>query len=289
MLATTLLAVHSWAPVAVAPRPACAHASRAVLLRAAEPCMAFSLPSFGSGKAEEPVAMSEEVQGCFRMMGLAEDATYDEVEAAYEQLAAKYAGETKRLIKLQVAKDKILEERLRQRMSGSLKVSDVFGEDRFVEQKKPLIVLPPFLDRVMELPSKAELTKNSIVFGCIGLLPILAISWASTSVSLGFAASLYLLYNRGAPDTGNDMDAAMRPPKVRPTRQASALARDRIAHCFRAAGSPAAAFGGHHPLDGRGGRDAEPGILQLVAQLPPAAARHFAVHLLLFRCLRYFL
>jgi len=160
--------------------------------------------------------MSEEVQGCFRMMGLAEDATYDEVEAAYEQLAAKYAGETKRLIKLQVAKDKILEERLRQRMSGSLKVSDVFGEDRFVEQKKPLIVLPPFLDRVMELPSKAELTKNSIVFGCIGLLPILAISWASTSVSLGFAASLYLLYNRGAPDTGNDMDAAMRPPKVRP-------------------------------------------------------------------------
>jgi len=33
---------------------------------------------------------------------------------------------------------------------------------------------------------------------------------------IGFAASLYLLYNRGLPDTGNDMDAAMRPPKVRP-------------------------------------------------------------------------
>lgn len=178
--------------------------------------MAFSMPGFGSQKSDKPVGPSEEVQGYFRMLGLAEDADYDDINAAYDALASKYEGETKRLIKLQVAKDKILDYRLQQRMSGSLKASDVFGEDRYVAEKKPLVTLPPFLESVMVLPSKEELSKNTVVFGCIGLLPILALSWASTSVSLGFAASLYLLYNRGAPDTGNDMDAAMRPPKVRP-------------------------------------------------------------------------
>jgi len=216
MLSLLLVASQSWAPVALVPRPSSAHPTHPALLRAAEPRMAFSMPGFGSKRSEEPQGPSEEVQALFRLLGLSEDADYDEVNAAYDTLATKYAGETKRLIKLQVAKDKILDYRLRQRMSGSLKVTEAFGEDRYVEEKKPLITLPPFLQSVMELPSKEELTKNAIVFACIGLLPVLALSWASTSVSLGFAGSLYLLYNRGAPATGNDMDAAMRPPKVRP-------------------------------------------------------------------------
>lgn len=209
-----LVASQSWAPLALAPHHRHSPA-RTLAPRAADVCLAFSMPSFGN--REEPSSdPPEEIQSLFRMLGLPEDADYDQVNAAYEALAAKYAGETKRLIKLQVAKDKILDYRLRQRMSGALKVSEVFGEDRIVEKKKPLITLPPFLESVMELPSKQMLTKNAIVFGAIGLLPILSLSWASTSVSLGFAAALYLLYNRGAPDTGNDMDAAMRPPKVRP-------------------------------------------------------------------------
>eukprot|EP00966_Prymnesium_polylepis_P304047 7024481-Prymnesium_polylepis.1 len=212
-LVVLLTAGESWAPVALLPRPA--HAPRAHLLRPAEPRMAFSMPGFGSQKSQEPEGPSEEVQGLFRMLGLPEDADYDEINAAYDALAAKYEGETKRLIKLAVAKDKILDYRLRQRMTGALKVSEVFGEDRYVAEKKPLVTLPPFLQGVMELPSKEELIKKAAGFACIGLLPALALSWASTSVSLGFAAALYLLYNRGAPDTGNDMEAAMRPPKVR--------------------------------------------------------------------------
>jgi len=180
-----------------------------------DPQMAFSLPSFSRGSSE-PEGPSEEAQGLYRMLGLAEDATYDEINEAYEVLATKYAGETKRLINLQVAKDKILEDRLRQRMSGSLKAS--VSESPFERRDEPrkLISLPPFLEGVMELPTRQELTKNAIVFACIGLLPVLSLSWASTSVSLGFAASLYLLYNRGVPDSGNTMGAEMRPPKVRP-------------------------------------------------------------------------
>jgi hypothetical protein len=186
-----------------------------------DPQMAFSLPSFSRGSSE-PEGPSEEAQGLYRMLGLAEDATYDEINEAYEVLATKYAGETKRLINLQVAKDKILEDRLRQRMSGSLKAS--VSESPFERRDEPrkLISLPPFLEGVMELPTRQELTKNAIVFAYIGLLPVLSLSWASTSVSLGFAASLYLLYNRGVPDSGNTMGAEMRPPKVGRSQQQSA-------------------------------------------------------------------
>lgn len=207
-----LLAAPAWAPSAVPSR----HALKPMPtpLRALPPSLAFAMPAFGGGKGGEPVGMPEEIQALFRMLGLSEDATYDEVCAAYEELAAKYTGEKKKVIKLQVAKDKILDFRLKQRMTGSLKVTEAFGEDRFVEQKQG-ITLPPFLDRVMELPPKEMLLKNIGVFGVIGLLPLLSLTYASTSVSLGFAVGLYLLYNRGAPDTGNDMDAAMRPPKVR--------------------------------------------------------------------------
>ena len=49
----------------------------------------------------------------------------------------------------------------------------------------------------MELPTRAYALKNAAVFGAIGLLPLLSASFASTSVSLGFAVGLYLLYNRG--------------------------------------------------------------------------------------------
>ncbi|KAL1524724.1 hypothetical protein AB1Y20_019607 [Prymnesium parvum] len=208
-----LLAPHGWAPIGF-PAGHALHPARPVARRAADVSLAFSVPRFG--RNEPPAGPPEEIQALFRLLGLAEDATYDEVTSAYEELASKYKGETKRLIKLQVAKDKILDFRLKQRMTGALKVAEAFGEDRYADQKKPLITLPPFLESVMELPSKEALTKNAIVFGVIGLLPMLSLSWASTSVSLGFAVALYLLYNRGAPDTGNDMDAAMRPPKVRP-------------------------------------------------------------------------
>jgi len=187
------------------------HRSGAVV----EPCMAFSMPSF-SRESEPPEGPSEEAQGLYRMMGLAEDATYDEINEAYDALAAKYAGETKRLIKLQVAKDKILEDRLRQRMSGSLKAAVAESPFERRADPRPLITVPPFLQSVMELPTRQELVKNAAVFACIGFLPVLSLSWASTSVSLGFAAALYLLYNRGVPNSGSEMSAEMRPPKVRP-------------------------------------------------------------------------
>jgi len=194
----------------------------APLARTLRPRLAISMPFGGGGAADS--GPSEEVQEKYRLFGLAEDATYDDVNNAYDELAEKYKGNPKMTIKLQVAKDKIFDHVLRQRMSGQLK--GVRAESPFdrPEAPKPLITLPPFLDNIMELPTRAFLMGNLIKFGCIGLLPLLSKTWAPTAVTLGFALGLYTLYNRGAPDTsGNEMEAAMRPPKVRPVALAAGI------------------------------------------------------------------
>lgn len=183
--------------------------------------MAISMP-FGGGDSSSS-GPSEEVQAKYRLLGIAEDANYDEINRAYDELAGKYEGDTKMTIKLQVAKDGIFDHLLRQRMSGALKGAVAESPFDRKEAPKPLISIPPFLADVMELPTRQYLLKNAGVFGAIALLSVLSKAWATTSVGLGFATGLFLLYNRGVPDTSNDLDADMRPPKVRPLLLAAGI------------------------------------------------------------------
>jgi len=183
--------------------------------------MAISLPFGGGG--QESSGPSEEVQAKYRLLGLAEDAGYDDINRAYDELAGKYEGDPKMTIKLQVAKDAIFDHLLRQRMSGALKGTVAESPFDRKEEPKPLIKIPVFLADVMELPTRQYLVKNAAVFGAVGLLGVLSKAWASTSVGLGFATGLFLLYNRGAPESSNDMDAEMRPPKVRPLLLAAGI------------------------------------------------------------------
>ena len=85
----------------------------------------------GGKKKDAYEGPSEEAQAALRMIGVSEDATYDEVTEAYQELCTKYKGETKRLIRLQAAKDIVLEDRLRQRMSGAFKsdIADRVGKN----------------------------------------------------------------------------------------------------------------------------------------------------------------
>lgn len=80
-----------------------------------------------------PPAPSAKIEGAelFRFLGVAPTADYDEVSTAVAALKEKYAGDKKKLIQIDVTKDKISELRLRQRLRGSLAVnSDVAYLDR---------------------------------------------------------------------------------------------------------------------------------------------------------------
>ena len=155
----------------------------------------MALPSFGGGgKKKVPVGPSEEAMAALRMIGVSEEATYDEVTDAYGELCTKYKGETKRLIRLQAAKDIVLEDRLRQRMAGAYKsdIADRVGKnmdigDNRKEEKEPLITLPPWAEQYMELPSKKLLLRNGVLFGIISLMSIIAKHLAPTACALGDA------------------------------------------------------------------------------------------------------
>ena len=59
----------------------------------------------------------------YRQLGISEDATYEEVNAAYDSLVLKYKGDVKAKTRLSVTRDKVFELRLKQRVDGSLKIS----------------------------------------------------------------------------------------------------------------------------------------------------------------------
>ena len=62
-----------------------------------------------------------------RELGIAEDATYEEINEATEKMIALADGDMKRKIQIEVAKDKILQIRLNERLSGLM--SDIVTKD----------------------------------------------------------------------------------------------------------------------------------------------------------------
>jgi hypothetical protein len=64
----------------------------------------------------------------FRLLGVPPSADWEEVQAAVTALKEKYAGDTKKLLKIDVAKDKIAELRLRQRVTGTFGVTAEVAE-----------------------------------------------------------------------------------------------------------------------------------------------------------------
>lgn len=59
----------------------------------------------------------------YRQLGIAEDASYEEIVAATDGLIAKAGGDIKQKIKIEVAKDKILQIRLNERLAGLVDVN----------------------------------------------------------------------------------------------------------------------------------------------------------------------
>ena len=76
--------------------------------------------SFPFGKKEEPKKPFGG-ENPYRTFGVTEDAPYEEVEAAYKELCEENAGDEKYLMKLEMMKERIFDDRLRARMSGAMK------------------------------------------------------------------------------------------------------------------------------------------------------------------------
>jgi len=69
-------------------------------------------------REREARRMKQERAVLHRELGIAEDATYEEIVAATDHLLAKAGSDLKAKIKIEVAKDKILQIRLNERLAG---------------------------------------------------------------------------------------------------------------------------------------------------------------------------
>ena len=160
----------------------------------------------------------ESLSGAFRLLGIAEDATYDQITDAFIELSEIYTTDTAKVEALEKAKEKILDVRLKQRMSGQLKptVADSPWDAKPVQRTPPWVYAREFTSKVIELPSLEHITK------VVALMTAFTVScWFSPGSAGGVlmvncVAGTAFVYNRGTPPVARDDNGQI--GEVRPTR-----------------------------------------------------------------------
>ena len=132
----------------------------------------------------------------YKLLGLNEDATYDEIQAARNRLSKEYSSDPKRQETIEAAYDAILMERLRMRQEGKIKVPEGI---RFAERlaqappsapPNPVKNSPPWLKGMLDTPSQSDILWPAGVFFCLAGM---SFYYASVALALGVVASLYFV------------------------------------------------------------------------------------------------
>ena len=141
-------------------------------------------------------------QSPYEQLGVAEDATFEEIQAAKQRVIAQFSDDRQLQDNVEAAYDAILMERLKLRQQGKIKVPDGI---RFPE-KLPTVVpkftalsvanSPSWLGDTFERPSQSQLLTTSGVYAVLGgaaLIPSVANTGLPTLIALGTGFSLYFI------------------------------------------------------------------------------------------------
>ena len=180
----------------------------------------------------------------YRVLGVTEDATYDEIMDAHIELTESCGGDEACVARFDSAKEKILDDRLRARMSGSLgaaagveQVAAAFDRPP-PKRTMPWVYIPRIARKVFAMPTKKWAIQ---VVGLLGGLTFAA--WCSPS-SVGSVLLLNTLscagwmYNRGTPDVVRDDQGQI--GEVRPMKLKPAIMAFGLTACMWFAGNNAA-------------------------------------------------
>lgn len=145
--------------------------------------------------------MSE--QNPYKTLGLAESASFEEIQAAKQKLSQQHQNDSILVESLEAAYDAIIMERLRQRQQGTLDVPD---QIRFAETPKKSFELPKSIDTsnlpnwlvdLRDQPEPQDLNWALGVNGAIAATGLfLDVSLASTILTVLLVANIYLLYRK---------------------------------------------------------------------------------------------
>jgi hypothetical protein len=154
------------------------------------------------------IVMSEDAGSSYRVLGLPEDATYDQIMDAYIELSERYVDDVPRMAALDAAKEKVLDDRLRQRMSGSLQASYdgmTAREDRPEPVKTPWwVIANDIRKKLFELPTPKYALQVFAILGGLTLATWLAPSTAGTILLINVVSGMGFIYNRGQPEVVRD-------------------------------------------------------------------------------------
>jgi len=142
----------------------------------------------------------------YRLLGIPRGADYDMITDAHIELTEKYADDPARVQKYDNAKDIVVNEQLRRRMSGELraKVADSPWDEKPVVREMPWVPVLLFLKNFIAVPNVGH------VKACLPLMTMLLVMpWISPKVVgsvqlVNCLAGLAFTYNRGQGDVVRD-------------------------------------------------------------------------------------
>ncbi|MCL2933791.1 MAG: CPP1-like family protein [Trichodesmium sp. MAG_R03] len=143
-------------------------------------------------------------QSHYQQLGLTEDASFEEIQAAKEHLKQQHGDDQKVMENIEAAYDAILMDRLRLRQEGKIKVPERI---RFPERqtKKVSDTLSPeetnqgpvWLQRLIDTPSQADILWPTGIYVALGAISIFFESRESSilqlTLALGVGSCLYFL------------------------------------------------------------------------------------------------
>lgn len=144
--------------------------------------------------------MSEQTP--YELLGITEDASFEEVQEARVRLAEQYSGDKKRLEIIEVAYDSILMDRLRLRQEGKIKVPERI---RFPERAAPPPPSlpttpapsgPAWLQRLLDTPSQQDILWPAGIYATLSGLSLYPASTEAVLqlvLALGLGVCLYFL------------------------------------------------------------------------------------------------
>ena len=144
--------------------------------------------------------MSE--QNPYEQLGVSEDSSFEEIQAAKSRLCTEYKGDAERIKLIETAYDAVLMDRLKMRQEGRIKVPEGI---RFPERSldpppnppmNPVRQAPAWLERFIDTPSKADILLPAGVMAGLSALVILVPTSVQAALILSVGATFYFIYRK---------------------------------------------------------------------------------------------
>lgn len=157
-------------------------------------------------KEREARRLKQEGAKLYRELGVAEDATFEEIQEATQNLLLRHEGDLKKKVKIEMTKDKIMQLRLNQRLGGMLRESKEARADSYLKEdaedfkKVKKEWTPPAWSRGLIVKPSEQWRDNCIIFfGGSAVLGIFLPTAAGGLKFMSFLLGAGFLAKRGTP------------------------------------------------------------------------------------------